>query len=445
MQAFSFLHCADLHIGAPFQGLADLPSELAERLREAPARALDRIVATAIERRVSAVIMSGDVFDAADRNLRAQIQLRDRLGKLHDAGIPTLIAAGNHDPLGAAVTSIAYPPSVHFFATDVEVVPLVHGDEVVAQVYGISYGAPEVTENLSERFPQKPDAPFSIGVLHTNVGDRADHGAYAPCAITDLDKRAFDYWALGHVHKRETLRTERPIVHYPGNTQGLHMKDLGPRGATLVEVSPSGAVDMSPVWTDTVRWNRSRTPIDDLESIDGLMAAYAEITSEIAAEAPDRLHIVLWTLTGPGPLHDELRKPGLVDQLVDALRHEHAPEPVAGAVWLQRLDLATQPLRDIAELRKQQDLLGDILRLAEEARRNPPGPSRPEIGGELDLTPPNEVSVAVRDALGVLLDDPRLAAVLPEDPWESLDWPRLLRRAEILAIEGLLVDDAETS
>ena len=444
MRAFSFLHCADLHLGAPFQGLADLPTELAARLREAPTTALDRIVATAVERRVAAVIMAGDVFDAADRNLRAQIQLRDRLKQLDEAGIPTLIVAGNHDPLGSAVASIEYPPSVHFFDTDVQAVPLSRDDEILAHVYGVSYGAPSVTDNLAARFPNKPDGPFSIAVLHANVGNRAEHDAYAPCSLADLESRAFDYWALGHVHKREMLRTESPVVHYPGNVQGLHMRELGPRGATLVDVSASGSVTMSPVWTDSVRWHRARTPIDDLESLDDVIGTFAEISSETAAEAPDRLHIVLWTLTGSGPVHAQLRRPGVVPELLEALRTEHAPEPIAGAVWLQRLDAETRPARDLSQLRKQQDLLGDLLRLADDARRNPIALEAAEIGSSLDLGTPHEVSAAIKEDLAALFEDSRLAAVLGEDPWETIDWARLMRRAEVLSIEGLLGDDADS-
>lgn len=444
MRAFSFLHCADLHFGAPFQGLADLPAEFAALLRDAPTRALDRIVATAIERRVAAVIMAGDVFDAADRNLRAQVQLRDRLRQLDAAGIPTLIVAGNHDPLGSAVASIHYPPSVHFFGTDVEAVPLTIDNEILAHVYGVSYGSAAVTENLAITFPSNPDGPFSIAVLHTNVGKRAGHDPYAPCSLADLEGRGFDYWALGHVHKRETLRTDSPVVHYPGNIQGLHMKELGPRGATLVEVSANGSVKMSPVWTEVVRWQRARTAISDLESLDDVIRAFAEISSEAAAEAPDRLHIVLWTLTGSGPVHADLRPPGVVAELVEALRAEHAPEPLSGAVWLQRLEAETRPARDIEQLRKQQDLLGDLLRLADEARHNPVALATAEIGDDLDLGRANSVSTAIRGELAPLLEDSRLAAVLGEDPWDTIDWPRLLRRAEVLSIEGLLGADADS-
>ncbi len=440
MQAFSFLHCADLHLGAPFRGLSEIPPDLGERLREAPILALDRVVAAALERRVAAVLVCGDLFDAEDRNLRAQIQLRDRLRRLDDAGIPTLVVAGNHDPLGSAVSSIEYPESVHFFDTEVEAVPLSRGGETLAHVYGVSYGAASVAENLATRFPAHPQGPFSIAMLHTNVGARAEHGAYAPCSLPDLESRGFDYWALGHVHKRETLRAESPVVHYPGNTQGLHMREVGPRGATIVEVSPSGGVSLTPVWTDAVRWHRVRSSIKGIASIDDVLAGFAQISSRTAAEAPDRLHIMLWTLTGSGEVHDSLRRPGLVAELLQSLREEHAPDLAPGAIWLQRLDVATRPLRDIRELRAQQDLLGDLLRLAEEARRNPPPMSPSEVGESLDLEEGCDVATAIRGELASLLDDPRLRAVLGGDAWQTLDWQRLLRRAELLAVEGLLGD-----
>lgn len=437
MQPFSFLHCGDVHLGAPFRGLTDPSPALAERIRDAPADAFRRLVDVAVERRVAAVLIAGDLFDAADRNLRAQIQLRDQLGRLDEAGIRTFIAAGNHDPLGGRVASISYPDSVHWFGDRVEEMPLeVDGNEV-ARIWGISYGQPEVRDNLSRRFPADPDGPFRIALLHANVGDRPGHGRYAPCSLDDLTSRRFDYWALGHVHKRETLRSDRPVIHYPGNTQGLHRKETGRRGATVVEVSAGGDVRLSPVWTDVVRWHRPRTPIDDLEGLDDLIGAFDELAGELASAAPDRIHVVLWTLAGRGPLHAELRRPDVVPDLVDSLRRQHTDEAVEGNVWLEQLDVETRPRRDLESLRQQQDLLGDLLRLAAEARRHPPAPPTREIGvGSPDDSEPT-VSVALRETLEQVLEDRRLWNALDEDPWETLDWPRLLHRAEMLAVEQL--------
>jgi len=111
--AFSFLHCADIHLGSPMRGLGRMPRALRDRLRDAPTTAFGRLVTAAIDHEVDAFIIAGDLFDGTDRNLRAQVQLRDQLRRLDRAGIATLIAAGNHDPIGSLSSTVSLPPSVH--------------------------------------------------------------------------------------------------------------------------------------------------------------------------------------------------------------------------------------------------------------------------------------------------------------------------------------------
>ena len=55
---------------------------------------------------------------------------------------------------------------------------------------------------------------------------------YAPCTLEGLLSKNYDYWALGHVHRREILH-ENPWIVFPGNTQGRHINESGPRGCTL--------------------------------------------------------------------------------------------------------------------------------------------------------------------------------------------------------------------
>ena len=443
MRAFSFLHCADLHLGATIKTLTGLPTEFEPRLSKAPIAALDRIVTTAIEKKVAGVIMAGDVFDNTHPSVYTKCQLRDRLQKLGAAGIPTLIVAGNHDPLDNTVSSIEYPESVHFFGTKVDVIPLMRDDEILAHVYGVSYGTSKETKNLATEFPSKPKGPFSIAVLHTNVAGQTGHDSYAPCELTDLVEREFDYWALGHVHTRKTLREKEPVVHYPGNVQGLHRNEAGPRGVTLVEVASGGSVEISPVSTDTIRWHRRETSIDDLKSVNDVMAKFAEISVEINEDSPDRLHIVSWKLNGSGPVHAELRNPMAHDGLVEALREKHAPEPHDGAVWLRQLNNETSPARDIDQLRKQQDLLGNLLRLAEEARHNPGPRVSAAIDNDLDSNSPNQVSAAIEMELEELLGSPDLYKALGEDPWSTIDWNRMLARSEVRSINELLDKDVD--
>ena len=88
------------------------------------------------------------------------------------------------------------------------------------------------------------------------------HARYAPCRIETLLARNYDYWALGHIHTRATLY-EDPWIHFPGNTQGRHVRETGLCGATLVEVDDNQRVHgLTFLPTDVLRWEVShRRPI----------------------------------------------------------------------------------------------------------------------------------------------------------------------------------------
>lgn len=442
MPAFSFIHCADVHLGAPVRGLGLMPDSLRERLLDAPGEAFARIVTAALDHEVDALIVAGDLFDASERNLRAQVRLRDELVRLDEAGIRTYIAAGNHDPLGSLGSGILLPDSVHLFGSGVEGVPLRRGSTDLAMVYGVSYPKPAVHRSLAADFPAQPAGPFNIAVLHTNVGDREDYAAYAPCRLSDLESKSFDYWALGHVHTRETLRSSRPVVHYPGNPQALHTGEPGARGASLVRVSDGGRVEIEAVWTDTARWHRHRTSIAGMGNVDELVGAYAELAGELRSTAPDRMHLVRWTLHGAGSLHTELADPAVQQELTEALRSSEGERGEGGVVWLERIELATRPSRDTARLREQQDYLGDMLRLAEQLRERPPV-ELGEVGEERRRAPVDPLSRAVREQLAELLETPRLRRALDAEPWRAIDWSEVVARAEGLAIEHLAPSEAD--
>ena len=60
----TFIHAADLHLGAPFRGLRALSSKWANRLLTAIPESYDRMVDAAIARDVDFVVVSGDIFDS---------------------------------------------------------------------------------------------------------------------------------------------------------------------------------------------------------------------------------------------------------------------------------------------------------------------------------------------------------------------------------------------
>ena len=171
---------------------------------------------------------------------RAQRAFLDGVSRLADHGIRTFLVHGNHDPVREGWTAITtFPDAVHRFSeTEVESVELtVDGEQVV--IHGTSYATSATTDNLALRFPAATPRAFNVGLLHANLGGLGSkHQDYSPCTVDDLRRTGYQYWALGHVHEHRIWRGETTIA-FPGNLQGRHIREPGPRGALLVSATGS--------------------------------------------------------------------------------------------------------------------------------------------------------------------------------------------------------------
>ncbi|EXX84548.1 metallophosphoesterase family protein, partial [Paenibacillus darwinianus] len=152
--AFRFIHAADLHLDSPFKGLGDAPPRVRQALTESTFGAVRRLTAAAVSANVDFVLLAGDLFDAADRSLRAQAFLHQQWAKLREHGIGIYIIHGNHDPLSGERARFAVMEGVHVFgAEEKEGRPAYRKDGgLAAFIYGMSYGSRAVTDNLASRY-----------------------------------------------------------------------------------------------------------------------------------------------------------------------------------------------------------------------------------------------------------------------------------------------------
>ena len=301
MSKLRFVHAADLHLDSPFSGLrAIAPEEVSSTLRSATFDAYKNIVNLCIEERVDALLVAGDVYDGADRSLRAQLKFVEGLSRLHEAGIRSFICHGNHDPLDGWEARLDLPGGCVRFGPQVTGEPVFPKDPRRATVYGMSYPQSEVRENLSPCFRDLPDGGFRIGLLHANVGGNTDHDSYALCSVADLEETGIDYWALGHVHTRAVLRGENPAIVYPGNTQGRHPNELGERGVYLVEVDDSGRVELEFRAVDVVRWELRHVDIGGLSDQQRVLTAISEAAGSALEGAGGRPAVLRLVLNGRG-------------------------------------------------------------------------------------------------------------------------------------------------
>ena len=82
MSIIRFVHAADLHLDSPFKGLAAWEPAIAKRLQRATFDAYENIIQLCIDERVDALLVAGDIYDGADRSLRAQLRFVDGLRRL---------------------------------------------------------------------------------------------------------------------------------------------------------------------------------------------------------------------------------------------------------------------------------------------------------------------------------------------------------------------------
>ncbi|MBC7325284.1 MAG: hypothetical protein H5T99_08220, partial [Moorella sp. (in: Bacteria)] len=202
---------------------------------------------------------------------------------------------------------MSWPGNVHFFPPgEVGYWAVERRGAEIARVYGISYPRRDVFENYARRICRHPEAPFSIGVLHCNVGGVPEHENYAPCQLDDLLKSRLDYWALGHIHTRRILRESHPAVVYPGNPQGRHPREGAEKGCYLVRVTGSGLAALRFLPVDTVRWTEVVVSIAGLANEDDLLSGLNDRLKEVQKCHPGRSVVVRIRLVGRGPLHRRL-------------------------------------------------------------------------------------------------------------------------------------------
>ena len=364
----TFIHTADLHLDAPFQGIGQASERVGKALAEATYQAFTHVVGTALAREVDFVVIAGDSYNSRDKNLRAQRRFIEQMERLSDAGIAVFVAQGNHDPANGWSAGLKLPASVHVFASEsVERFEVTREGEVIAAVYGRSFARASENTNLALGYRREPGDAFAVGVLHANVGGDPGYDSYAPATLDELRASRMDYWALGHIHKQEVLSRE-PWVVYAGSPQGLNPKEAGAHGCLIVEVSSSGAVSLEHVESAPIAWARLELDASDASDLDAVHHLVNDACAVLLARE-GRNVIVRLTLTGRTEVHADLGRPNVLEDLLDELRADlgHG-EPW---LWPDRLDDQTRAAVDIDAVRSGADFAAEVVRIADELAGDP--------------------------------------------------------------------------
>ncbi len=273
MNKIRLLHFADLHVGMENYGRLDPATGVNGRVLDF-LRRFDELIDYGLEREVDLVIFAGDAYKRRNPSPTYQRAFARRVKRLADAGVPVVLLVGNHD-LPAMVQRAS---SVDIFRTldvpnvvvgrveDIHHIETRRGPVQVATVpypvrqrllahdeyRGLSVEQLDqalrgiVTDNIHALAAKlTPDVPAVLAAHLTVSG--ATFGSERSVMIgrdavilkSALADPAWDYVALGHVHKHQSLNDGGyPPVVYAGSLERIDFGEEGqPKGFCWVELA----------------------------------------------------------------------------------------------------------------------------------------------------------------------------------------------------------------
>ncbi|MDX1521567.1 MAG: exonuclease SbcCD subunit D [Anaerolineae bacterium] len=303
-QPINLLHLADIHIGMENYGRLDSKSGLNSRVVDF-LRRMSQTIDLALEREVDVCIFAGDAYKNQRPNPTYQREFARRIKRLAEESVPVVLLIGNHDMATAdraassldifgvldvpgvivatreevhqitckrgqplQVATMPYPQRSRLLAhDDYKNMTLDDLDLEMGRILGANL------EDMAAEVSERPDIP-AVLTAHLSVSE-AKQGSEQSVMIgrdvvvlkSVLANPAWDYVALGHIHKHQELnRGQQPPIVYPGSLERIDFGEEKERKGFVMAQIARGKTSWEFIPVDARRFLTIRldvTTVDD--------------------------------------------------------------------------------------------------------------------------------------------------------------------------------------
>ncbi len=368
------LHFADLHLGIDNYGTLNPRTGLSTRIDDF-LRSFDAIIDAAIGQDVDAVLFAGDAFKNRDPSPTLQRMFAERIRRLAEAEIPTVLLSGNHDlpsiaaratatdiyealaipfifparspgnliletkggPLG--VVTLPWIPRNTFTAAE-ELRGLSSDEQLLKIGELVSITMRQVTSELDPSIPSVLLAHLSLEGARLGSEQSIMLGSELVLSPEELSVDTFDYVALGHIHRHQSVGTHPPVV-YAGSPERVDFgEEREIKGYVLVDIDPSQPSGHRANWTFEPLPTRPFLTLQVEPRTDNLMQEIQNFIERRSADIEGS--IVRMSVKTTPEREDQVR----IDEIRRWLQQ-------AGAAWVARVtrdvDSLIRPRVDIPE------------------------------------------------------------------------------------------------
>ena len=266
------IHFADLHLGVETYGRIDPATGLSTRLNDFLV-ALDKLVDYALENSVDLVVFCGDAYKSREPSQTQQREFARRINRLSTNGIPIFILIGNHDlpnAVGKATATeifdtlavknviVSNRPDIHLIETksgpvQVASLPWLRRSGLLSKDDARNLGLEEINREMERALTKMvvshaekldPAVPSilaaHLGVANATIGSERlmAIGQEHFLMISNIANPAFDYIALGHIHKAQVINENPPVV-YSGSLERVDFgEEADDKGFYVVDIEP---------------------------------------------------------------------------------------------------------------------------------------------------------------------------------------------------------------